>query len=761
MKGEVATLLAKLEDLSSRNLVEDILLMTACLPPITDDSDSARILIARLNALEQVGRWAEIAREGQPWVETLGSNSNQALLSEIHAILARSFRRLGQISRAEMHLRAAHHIAKWTLRDPIAALAHQRRLAVLFKGLGMWKQATHECQLAIEASLELDEPSAAAANRTNLAIVLLKSGNVEEAATEASKAVASLHECPAPLWRILAEMVQAKCLRLLGRRQEARELLNRLLSEIRLGVHRREEAICLEYLGDFYLSEGLLADALDSFRAAECIATAHAPRGDLVPELGHRIGECLIHLGDPNAAILACEHGLKVALETGDRYEECATQRVLAMAHRAAGNPTRAYRIADHGIALGRAYEIPYELARTLAWAGSTRLQSQQRDEHMIGRLQLWEARANFERIGLGHEAAAIDRLLGFEEPANREQPAGAGIAVLEGIEGLDRGAFRFGIVTTSPAISVAVATLQSVAPSKIPVLISGPSGTGKELLAQALHLMSDRRKQRLVPVNCAALSPGILDSELFGHERGAFTGAIAARDGLLAAADGGTLFLDEVGELSPSAQATLLRVLETGELRRVGTDEVRMIDVRVVAATNADLGEMVERGSFRRDLYYRLAGVKVAMPALVEREEDILPLFRYFLAQASAAAGKHLSLAADAEPLLRAYAWPGNVRELRSEVARLVAMSETGSVIGPDAVLPDLRVKSPTALRRDRERAAEGRDERAWILDALRAHGGNKTDAARSLEGMNRTTLLYKMERLGIRPEEYSTEDP
>ncbi|MEK7315663.1 MAG: sigma-54 dependent transcriptional regulator [Candidatus Eisenbacteria bacterium] len=601
---------------------------------------------------------------------------------------------------------------------------------------------------------------AAARNRTNLAIVLLKSGGIEEAAIEVSKAVASLQGCPTPLWRILAEMVQAKCHRLLGRHQEARELLHRLLTEIRFGVHKREEAICLEYLGDCFVNSGLWTDALDSYRAAERIAAAHAPNGDIIPELGHRIGECLVHLGDPNAAILACEHGLKVALETGDRYEECATQRVLAMAHRAAGNATKAYRLADHGIALGRAYEIPYELARTLAWAGSTRLESQQRDEQMIGRLQLWEARANFERIGLEHEAVAIDRLLGFEESPDREESTRPDLAVLEGIEGLDRGALRFGIVTTSPAISAAVATLQSVAPSKIPVLISGPSGTGKELLAQALHLMSDRRKRRLVPVNCAALSPGILDSELFGHERGAFTGAVAARDGLFAAADGGTLLLDEVGELSPTAQATLLRILETGELRRVGTDEVHTIDVRVVAATNADLGGMVERGTFRRDLYYRLAGVRVAVPALAEREEDILPLFRYFLAQVCAAAGKRLSMAADVEPLLRAYAWPGNVRELRNEVARLVAVSESGSVIGLDALLPELRVKLPATLRRDRVRAAQVRDERAWILEALRAHRGNKTDAARSLEGMNRTTLLYKMERLGIRPEEYSTED-
>jgi DNA-binding NtrC family response regulator len=553
----------------------------------------------------------------------------------------------------------------------------------------------------------------------------------------------------------LTSLTRARYLILTHHPGQALEILISVLAAVRDQHYAREEAISLEYIGDCHLLRKEFRQALDQYNAALKIAEATAPKGDLIPELGHRIGEALLNLGDPNSAILSCERGLRVARDTNDRYEECATHRVLAMANWAAGNPRKALRLATEGIELGRSYEIPYELARALQWVGEARMQGGTEDDLTLGRRHLWEARAIFERIGLTFQAKHIESLLGFEA-APEAAPDESGSAVLAGVENLDRGALRFGIITCDPEVSEAVTTIQSVAPNRIPVLITGPSGVGKELLAKALHLMSDRRKGPFVAVNCGALTPGLVDSEFFGHERGAFTGAVSTREGLIASAHMGTLFLDEIGDLSLAAQSTLLRVLETGELRPLGRDDVRTIDVRIVAATNANLEELVDRGVFRRDLYYRLNGASVVLPPLQDREDDIRALFRHFWAQAVAASRKTLRLADDVEAMLSAYSWPGNVRELKHEVTRVVAMAESGSIVNREAFLPKQAAKTAELLRRDRERRAGVAEERDAILRALRAHRGNKAEAARSLGNMKRTTLIYKIQALQIRSEEY-----
>jgi len=723
------------------------------------DEQCTELLQLQIASLHGMGDWENLAAACQQMIRKLRKSGNDAARAHAHGHLGSAEMRLGNPRIAEDHFRAAIHIAIWDLEDPYAAIPHRRRLAIMFQTLGLWPQAIHESLYAVDQARESSRGDQEVAALFVLAVALLKSGRLETLPEHLNRIDNLVDQTERLRSRERAALLRANYLRLTGHSSRALEVLASTLIEARTKKYSREEAICLEYTGDCYLAQRDYKRAFEHYQAAQAIAEATAPKGDLIPELGHRLGECLVHLGDANAAILACERGLRVALDTGDRYEECATQRVLAMAHRAAGNPTKAFRIAQEGVELGRRYEIPYELARTLHWVGETRLQSPSEDERSQGRQCLWDARAVFERLDLKQWLKQIDSLLGFEEEstAPEEDP---GLAAVKGLEALDRGALRFGVVTVSAEVGEAVATIQSIAPSRIPVLITGPSGTGKELLARALHQMSDRRRKPFVPVNCAALAPGLLDSELFGHERGAFTGAVASRDGLFASADGGTLFLDEVGELSPTAQATLLRILESGELRRVGTDEIKKIDVRVVAATNASLEEMVERGTFRRDLYYRMAGTSVSLPALAEREEDIVVLFRYFFAEAIAASRKRLTVAPEVETLLRAYAWPGNVRELKNEVARAVAMADDGAMLGREAFLPRVQAKSATALRRDRDIAEQDAAERNSILHALRAHRGNKADAARSLGGMKRTTLLYKIDRLNIRPEEYLAEE-
>jgi DNA-binding NtrC family response regulator/tetratricopeptide (TPR) repeat protein len=716
-------------------------------------------LVAKLDALTGLGRWQELADLGGAAIKELQSGSDSAGLGKIHGLLGFAFFRMGDGIRAERHLRAAVHILTWDVGDPISGLRQQRRLALIFLARGLYRQACHEMEQAISAADEYGANSESGILRVNLAVALTKSGELSRIPSLLDDSEAYLRQVDRAKWSLLSHLVRANYFRITGDIKKALQLLEPALQTCREQRYSREEAITLEYIGDCHLAGGDHTRALDLYLEGMKIAETTAPKGDLVPELCHRIAECRARLGDANEAILFCERGLRVARDLGDRYEECATHRVLAISHRAAGNPTKALRIADEGIELGRSYETPYELARMLVWAGETRLTASGLDEQALGRKQLWEARGHFIRMGLAHWVERVDQALGYES-VSEQRTAEPDLAPLSELDDLDRGALRFGLVTCSPRVREAVAVVQSIAPSTIPVLICGESGVGKELLARAVHQMSDRRKGPFVAINCGGIASGLLESEMFGHERGAFTGAVSSREGLIASADKGTLFLDEIADLPLPAQASLLRVLESGEIRPLGKDDLRRVDIRIVAATNAPLEELVPRGTFRQDLFFRLNGVRVTLPPLRDREEDIRALFRYFWSQACSAARKTLRVAMDVEPMLAAYEWPGNVRELRHEIARVVALAPDGSIATREQFLPGEKRKNAFALRRGRERREALDVERNEILTALRAHGGNKAEAARSLGGMKRTTLIYRMERLGIRPEEYEIKE-
>ena len=250
----------------------------------------------------------------------------------------------------------------------------------------------------------------------------------------------------------------------------------------------------------------------------------------------------------------------------------------------------------------------------------------------------------------------------------------------------------RFGIIGTSPGIRHVIDRTRQVARTDISVLIEGESGTGKELVAHAIHEMSLRRHRPLKIINTGAIPEGLIESELFGAERGAYTGATERRTGLFEEADGGSVFLDEIGEMPAAAQVRLLRVLETGSFNRVGSSTLRHTDTRVIAATNKNLGHEVEAGRFREDLYYRLSTVIIRIPPLRERQEDIIPLFEYFMHNLSQKyRSPRRQLLPDAKAGLRSYRWPGNVRELRN-VAEQVIVLHRGTEVGAAAVQPYLR---------------------------------------------------------------------
>ncbi|MCH9682510.1 MAG: sigma-54 dependent transcriptional regulator [Deltaproteobacteria bacterium] len=299
---------------------------------------------------------------------------------------------------------------------------------------------------------------------------------------------------------------------------------------------------------------------------------------------------------------------------------------------------------------------------------------------------------------------------------------------------------------------------VRKVAAFKTTVLVLGESGVGKELASRALHDESPRREGPFVAVNCGAIPETLLESELFGHRKGAFTDASADKRGLFEEAHTGTLFLDEIGELPPHLQVKLLRALQEGEIRRVGDNQPIAIDVRVVAATSRDLGQMVDSGEFRQDLYYRLAVMPIELPPLRERKEDVAPLVEHFVAATNARLGTSIEgVVEDAMAVLRAYDWPGNVRELENTIEHAAVMAE-GPWIGLDA-LPDRTTASRSVgethvLRFPKDdlsvKRAHRALEREFILRALDKTGGNRTHAAKLLE-LSHRALLYKIKEFGF----------
>jgi two-component system nitrogen regulation response regulator NtrX len=302
-------------------------------------------------------------------------------------------------------------------------------------------------------------------------------------------------------------------------------------------------------------------------------------------------------------------------------------------------------------------------------------------------------------------------------------------------------------MIGASPAFIRVVEQATMAARSDARVLLTGESGTGKELLAAHIHRESPFAAGPFVKVNCAAIPNELIESELFGHDKGAFTGAVAARRGKFELADGGTIFLDEVGDLHAASQAKLLRVLQEGEFHRVGGEQPVRVSVRVVSATNRDLSEMVQADKFREDLYYRLCVVPIRVPSLRERPQDIKPLAEYFLEEfCSRNNFRPKSIAAEVFPVFERYSWPGNARELRNAIERMAILTPADTLTSESIPL-EIRVErtAPTTVQAAREAA-----ERDHLLRALEDAAWNVSSAARAL-GMERTNLHKRMKSLGI----------
>jgi DNA-binding NtrC family response regulator len=321
-------------------------------------------------------------------------------------------------------------------------------------------------------------------------------------------------------------------------------------------------------------------------------------------------------------------------------------------------------------------------------------------------------------------------------------------------------------LIGTGPAMRRVFETLQKVAETDLTVLIRGESGTGKELVAQALHQRSGRRGRPFVAVNCAAISPELVESELFGHEKGAFTGADARRQGRFEAADGGTIFLDEIGDMAPATQAKVLRVLQERSFERVGGNQPLQVDVRVVAATHRNLEEEVAQERFREDLYYRLKVVEIDLPPLRERREDIPALAQRFLEQVTERLGREPRPIGEAAlARLVRHRWPGNVRELQNVIEQAAVLASGPEIAEDDLHLPDAE-GGPAAAAESRalgfseaKKSVVEEFERRYLLDALRRNDGNVSRTAEAI-GMVRQSLQQKIRDLGLRDEDWNPRD-
>jgi DNA-binding NtrC family response regulator len=545
-------------------------------------------------------------------------------------------------------------------------------------------------------------------------------------------------------------------------------------------------------------------------RARELAAAT--PAADIGPALRHEEGEILLARGRPDAAEAAFREAWTMFEELtasgaglGLRPTAAAILRGWATALRACGRPQEARRKVElamrrrvRGDAAERgrlraiaAAELLDEGAEPEAWsrlalaerdlrlARAARdlaallllrcearlLRSCERADRARVHEDLLEARLILSKTGDPAGLRRCDFLLAslFAGARSQGEPPGREATRPPRVPRTRRFT-QLGFLTADPHILRALEPVESLARTSIPVLILGESGTGKEVLARAVHRAAGGRGP-FVAVNCGALPTDLQESELFGHVRGAFTGAVADKVGLFEAADGGTLFLDEVGEMSPRAQVKLLRVLELGEVRRVGETRTRRVNVRVLAATNADLAHEILGGSFRRDLYYRLCGLKVVLPPLRRRMGDVPLLAMHFVHVFTPEEESAAALLPESLDRLLLHSWPGNVRELRFVMEKAVSLTRA---LGRSRIEPDcIDIEETTEVAGPRESVPATDDagvssglttvientERRLILKALEEHEWNRTRAARSLGGMSRTTLIGKMKRLGLFP--------
>ncbi len=725
------------------------------------DRFAREVAVVRANVLRRQGHFAEALRVLE--ATAMDADSEPAILLERFLIEGACRFYLNDISRSEESLEAALglsiHYKNTRMKSRVLAM-----LGLVAQIKGLLETAFEYFERAGDLCRANADYYGEAAAALNASIALYRRGRFGRAAESAERARAIFESIGwvVGVCRALLSLgnVAKYCgdERLAARRyREARRLANR-------HGFLRERALALEFAGELHAARGRHRFAERCYGEALRIAESIAPEGDVVVEIDRRIGELLLDRELVDAALPFLRRALRFSQRLGDRLEEGVVLRCLGVASFRLGTAERGANLFARAIETLSSAGCAFELARThFVYAqlsldrceaegieggnegfGSTRLDEALRNAveaaHLFGGMDIDHHKAAAENLVMRvTEARARARIHAPEilvSPRTVEIKPSPAVLLHEGF------------VAISAVMMEIWKQIRFAAAFDRPVLVTGETGIGKELVARLIHDLSCRRGRPFVPLNCAAVPDHLFESEFFGHRRGSFTGALVDRIGLFEAANGGTLFLDEVGELTPLQQVKLLRVLQEEKVRRLGENAERVVDVRIVSATNQDLEEKITNRSLRKDFFYRINAEHIHLPPLRERREDIVPLIAHFLSGNGDGGRPAMRMELAALRSLQRYAWPGNVRELIAVLERVRHMAGGGEITVD--MLPDRIRTAAAATEAAGSRTAPKGDAVTRLRRALEACGGNKSAAARWL-GISRGTLYKEMRKYGI----------
>jgi len=680
-------------------------------------------------ALVRLGRFDEAVVRGEAALHLADSIGDLAIAARAMNLLGRVAYRRGDLLRARDFYDQALVLFRRTGEEVSAAWV-RNNLSLIHKNLCEWDVASAHVREALATYRRLGRLADTGPALLHLGIIHQKSGEWDKAQASYLDAQRVFAQIGSAAGLTNVGMALGVLARLQERPADAEGHLLASLERARQHDLAREEVLALEFLGELEHDRGRLEPALGRYEQALQLAEKMAPEGDLVVEIERRRAEALCGLQRLDEAAAACDRARKLARGSQDRLEHACTFRVAGQIAWARGQRDEAIQQWTTGAALLSECRERLELGKTCL------LLARASEEDREVRRYLCRATALFADLGATSLLEQAEGELRVQMSTHAPTPPPS------------RSLFgRRGRASTLVARSAVMrrvdALARRAADTELSVLITGPTGTGKELIARTIHAQSRRSDRPFLAVNCGALRADLALSQLFGHRKGAFTGAHAEGLGLVEAAHTGSLFLDEVGELPLDVQVTLLRFLESGEYLRLGETQVRRADVRMISATNRELRGSEGEKAFRRDLLYRLNEIEIHIPSLSERREDVIPLARHFLGFYGGPSAP--ALTADGEALLRTYDWPGNVRELENVIRRIAALHPEGDAVDAASLWPLLAAADlpPTAgVRVD--------DERKELLRAIEDASGNKSRAAERL-GVSRKTLYARLKRLGL----------